>query len=355
MGTVCLEEARRLAKNNEVSVFTLRYGADDEAGTDASFSVKRLEPNFMFGDAGWLTGLSREVNGYDIVHLHYPFYGALGSLITAKKLIGFPLAVTYHMDSQGTGIKKIFQKIYDFFYARRLFRLADKIFIVDREYLANSKYGRFIGKDKTADLPNGVDTKVFCPGPSDWAAAGRPELAGKKTVLFVGNLLPVKNPEFLIRLLPSLPSDAVLVFVGGDYNEASVRQAAAGSPYEKRIIFAGKDYDRGALAKFYRAASVVAVPSLSESFSLVALEAMASGAIVAGNDIPGIRGRIQNNVDGFLAPLNDLAGWASVLNKIFVMSPEERRAIGERAVEKARAHDWDIHADKLDQYYRLIV
>lgn len=351
MGTVCYEEARRLAGNHEVTVFTLPYGGLDDAQSEAGFSVRRLEPKFMFGDAGWLTGLSRELNGFDIVHLHYPFYGALGSLMTAKKLIGFPLVVTYHMDPQGTGLKKILQKIYDVYCAGRLFRLADKVLFVDREYFAGSKFGRHIGKETASELPNGVDTGVFTPGPGDWPALGRPELVGKKTILFVGNLLPVKNPEFLIRLLPSLLGDAVLVFVGGDYDEESVRRAAAGSAYENRIIFAGKDFDRNALAKYYRSASVVAVPSLSESFSLVAVEAMASGAIVVGSDIPGIRGRIQNNVDGFLAPLNDTALWASVLNKIFTMSPDEKRAIGGRAAEKARAYDWNIHADKLEQYY----
>jgi D-inositol-3-phosphate glycosyltransferase len=119
---------------------------------------------------------------------------------------------------------------------------------------------------------------------------------------------------------------------------------------QDKIVFLGGDASYEQLADYYRAARVVAVPSLSESFSLVTAEVLAVGAIIAASDIPGIRGRIINKC-GFLLPVNDEDAWARGLNMILNLSDEERRIISDSARAAAQKYSLDEHVMKLKEIY----
>lgn len=352
MGLVCQDEVSRLAPEHEVMVFTLAYPGNKYDEEKLSYKIFRLKPIIKIGDGGIICGLTELLRGYDIVHLHYPFYGALGSLIKAKKLLGFKLVVTYHMDSQRAGFLSFVNNFYDKIYSKKLFSIADRVIVVDEDYFKASKFGRYIGKDKSVILPNGVDLSVFKPASvKTWDELGHPELSGKKIILFVGNFLPVKNLPLLINILPNLLSDTRLALVGGGYAEDKIRELIAEKNLQDKIIFLGNDISREQLADYYRAADVIAIPSLSESFSLVAVEAMAAGAIVAGSDVSGLRGRIKNNEDGFLFKINDEQIWTDGLNKILDLPSEERKNISARAVESAQKYSIEEHVRKLQGIY----
>lgn len=352
MGQVCFEEAARLSGDHEITVVTLCYGDSLPQETPNGFAVKRLRPLIKFGNAGYLTDLVKVLRGFDVVHLHYPFYGALGALIRAKKLLGFSLVVTYHMDAQSGGVKGFLQNIFDRLYSKKLFGLADRVIAVDLDYFKQSKYGRHIGKEKSVVVPNGVDTDLFCPGAGDWTRLNLPLLADKKTILFVGNLLPVKNVLLLCEILPNLSPDARLVIVGGGYNEKSVRQYVETHGLIDKVVFAGMMPDRKELAVYYRSAALVVVPSLSESFSLVVIEALACGAPVLASDIAGIRGRITEGRDGFLAPVNNKLVWQNKISGIFNMSRDELNILRGQARGKAMPYDWKNHVLSLQEIYR---
>ena len=355
MGTVCSEEVKRLTGVNQVAVFTLKYPGVQYKDDSLDFAVTRIKPIIKIGDGGWVTGWTGRLRGFDVVHLHYPFYGALGSLITAKKMLGFKLVITYHMDPQGPGSRGILQRFYDSRYGAKIFALADRVIGVDFDYLKSSKFGRIIGKEKISFLPNGVDTHEFNRREISWSESKMPELAGKKVMLFVGNFLPVKNFEFLIRLLPRLRADAVLVAVGGGYAEEKLKDLVRGSKYENRIFFTGPAKSAAELAAYYSAADLVVIPSLSESFSLVAVEAMSCGAIVLANDIAGIRGRINSGVNGFLAPADDLNAWGEFTEKLFSLREDDKRIIRGRARERALQYDWSNHVFALNEIYRSVL
>lgn len=353
MGQVCFEEAKLLAKEHQVTVFTLAYKGKLYREESWPFKVRRLEPLIQLGDAGWLIDLKKELAGFDLVHLHYPFYGACGSLIKAKKLLGFPLVVTYHMDAQSTGIKKLIGRVYDFFYTGDLLKVADKIVAVDADYFRNSKYGRFIGKEKSAVLPNAVNTEFFLPGPADFGMKPLSEFTGKNIVLFVGNLLPVKNLALLINILPKLADDVCLLVAGGGYEEERYKQLVSDKELDGRVRFVS-NFSQDDLLNFYRAAALVAVPSFSESFSLVALSAMSAGAIVAVSDIPGLRARIKDADDGFLIPVDNAEAWISGLKMIINLSPEKRRAISEQARKNAQNFSLEKHGAELNEIYSSV-
>ncbi|MFA5127939.1 MAG: glycosyltransferase [Patescibacteria group bacterium] len=352
MGLVCEDEAVRLAPEHEVAVFTLAYPNYKYEDEDLSYKIFRLKPFIKIGDGGILRNLEELLRGFDVVHLHYPFYGALGSLIKAKKLLGFKLVVTYHMDAQRAGCLSFANNLYDKIYSKKLFSVADRVIVVDEDYFKASKFGRYIGKDKSVVLPNGVDLSVFKPASiKTWLELGHQELTGKKVILFVGNLLPVKNLQLLIKILPNLDNDARLAIVGGGYAEQSIRDLVNEKKLQDKIIFLGNDVSRELLSDYYRVANVVAIPSLSESFSLVAVEAMAGGAIVAGSEVSGLRGRIKNNEDGFLLKVNNEQIWIDGLNKILNLSEVERQIISERASESAKKYSVEEHMRKLKEVY----
>ncbi|MDD2757759.1 MAG: glycosyltransferase family 4 protein [Patescibacteria group bacterium] len=354
MGQVCFEEVKRLAANHDVSVFTLRYHGLNEEEPVAGFTVKRIKPLFRLGDAGMVRGLEKQLADFDVVHVHYPFYGAIQAITAAEKKYGFKLVVTYHMDAQVSGVKKILQSIHDALWDGWLFSLADKVLTPDKEYFALAKFGPRVTAGKIEVLPNGVDTDFFRPGAVDWAKIGLGDLSDKKIILFVGNLLAIKNLNLLIKAMIDLPPEALLVVVGGGYEEKKYRALVRRLGLSERIIFTGGDIDRDRLAQLYRSATAVAIPSLSESFSLVAVEAMASGAIVAGSDIPGIRGRVANNVDGFLFPANDLPAWVAGLKHILNLSADERRIISERARASSLKYSLSEHVKNLERIYSSI-
>ena len=259
MGQVCFEEARRLAeRGHEVTVFTLAYSGDSLV-SNFQFPVSRLRPLFKFGDAGFTPRLFFKLKNFDLVHLHYPFYGGAQCVWLAKFFRGQKYVVTYHMDAHPVGfLKKLFQGVYDFVWAKRILAGAEKVAVVDEDFFIASRHGRFIKKEKVAFLPNGVDLEIFQPRPKDLSAVGLTELAGKKIILFVGNLLPLKRLDLAIEALKILrDASLTLVVVGGGYDEAEFRKQAAGLP----VIFAGSCPEARKLSAYYNTAVCLVAPS----------------------------------------------------------------------------------------------
>src|SRR3990167_4556854 len=112
MGSVCYNEAKRLAESgHEVTVFTLKYLGVIYNDANFPFKVVRLKPLIKLGDAGLVPQILKYLQGFDLFHLHYPFYGGAEWLCFSK----IPLVITYHMDAQVNGLKAFVQKIYDWF------------------------------------------------------------------------------------------------------------------------------------------------------------------------------------------------------------------------------------------------
>ena len=353
MGEVCLLEAGRLQSQGfDVSVFSLSYPKTEYRDELFPFQVIRLRPLFKFGDAGWVGCLKDKLQGFDIVHFHFPFYGAEKAVIAAKKKYGFKLILTYHMDAQIKGVKKIMRNLLDFFYGRKLFEVADKILYVDEERFRSFKFFSEIIKLKSTYLPNAVDTDIFKPGMTDPAEVRLERYAQNKVVLFVGNLLPVKNLDILIRAMPGVVREAVLLIVGGGYAEKKYRSLVDKMQLKDRVIFYGPVKNKEELAKIYNLSSVVAIPSFYESFSLSAVESLSCGIPVIGNNIPGVKGRISGGIDGILLKENTKEQWQDAINSVLQYTPEQLQIIADKARQKVLlGYSVKMHMDKLLQIY----
>lgn len=347
MGRICLEEAAALARQgHEVTVFTLNYPhfANDE---EFVFKVVRLHPLIRLGDAGLVPQLLWKLGkNFDLVHLHYPFYGGAEWLC----FLPIPLVITYHMDAQARGFKGFAQKMYDWVWPKFLFAKAKKIITVDAEHFNNSKFFKNIPANKVVEIANGVDTAIFKPAPPNLEKLELEDLKDKKIILFVGNPMPLKRLDLLIAAVKLLDNkDTVLLVVGGGYELEKYKQMAKELQVEAQIRFIGPCADQIKLAEYYNVADCVAVPSDYESFSLVAIEAMACGKPLVISDLPGLKNRTSEAL--FFAP-GSVESLVGALKKVLALSDEERKKIGDSEVAKAiQDFSWDKHIDKLLQVY----
>jgi D-inositol-3-phosphate glycosyltransferase len=108
------------------------------------------------------------------------------------------------------------------------------------------------------------------------------------------------------------------------------------------------------LADFYSAADVVLVPSRSESFGLVALEAQACGTPVIAAEVGGLRYVVADGVSGFLVEGHDPGDHAERV-LLLLGDPERAARMGEAAVERSRRFSWDATAAGMLQVYREVV
>jgi len=179
-------------------------------------------------------------------------------------------------------------------------------------------------------------------------------------VLFVGRLQPLKGPdiaiESLARLRREVP-DARLVVVGG----VSGAGAGLSGPDELRTLaeslgvgdavtfLPAMDQDR--LAALYRAAAAVVVPSRSETFGLVALEAQSSATPVVAADVEGLQYVVRDG--GTLVAGHDPDDYGAALAR-YLLDPERAARTGAAGRAWAMQSSWDVTVDRLEAVYREV-
>ena len=336
---------------------TKRVAGENEAGK--KFKVVKLRPWFKYGNAAFLPQLLWRLRGFDIVHLHYPFYGA-ASLVLARIILagGKPkLVIHYHMDTAAAGLKGLIFKLGRIFVLPLLARMAKAISCASLDYIKHSDLGKFynIHKGKFRQTLFGVDTDRFRPD----AESHSPEEGErtKKNILFVAGLDEAHYFKGLEVLLWSLQKTAeeincVLTVVGEGELRGYYEKIAAALKIKDKVIFAGAVTDEK-LPDYYRDCDVFVLPSINqgEAFGLVLLEAMASGKPVIASNLPGVRSIFKNKEEGLLAEPNNADDLAAKLK--YILKNEELAAkIGRAARELVeKKYTWDKVAKQLDLIY----
>jgi len=204
-------------------------------------------------------------------------------------------------------------------------------------------------------VPPGVDHAFFSPGDRAGARAAL-GLDDHPVILFVGRIQPLKGLDVSVRALARLEhDDALLLAVGGTSGPAGaahladVMAEAERLGVDDRIRFVDAQ-PHHLLSTYYRAADVVHVPSRSESFGLVALEAAACGTPVIATAVGGLQTLVVDHRSGFLVDGRDPAVWAATTDRL-LRDPvlAERFAAGGVAV--ARDYRWSTTAARLRRVY----
>ncbi len=211
--------------------------------------------------------------------------------------------------------------------------------------------------ERIATAPIGIDTACFHP--TDKGAARR--MLGipdeEETLLYVGRLDPIKGADVLLRaagLLADRPRLHVR-FVGGDVTaeySAELRALTSELGIAARVTWTGI-VDHDALPWQYAAADIVVVPSYSESFSIVAAEAMACGRPVIASNVPGPASFIVDSVSGRLVAPGDAGALARAIHEILDDVALMQR-LGDGALEAAQCLTWSASGDAARRMYERV-
>ncbi|MCB0998356.1 MAG: glycosyltransferase [Acidimicrobiales bacterium] len=201
-----------------------------------------------------------------------------------------------------------------------------------------------------------VEHAFFAPGDRRGARRALGVAADRPMVLFVGRIQPLKGPDVAVRALAAMRrTDAQLLVVGGAsgadgtrevghlehlIDELGVRDRVRFVPPQPHHI----------LSTYYRAADAVVVPSRSESFGLVALEAAACGVPVVASAVGGLLSLVDHAHTGYLVADRDPDCFAAHLDHL-VEHPLAAAAMGHRAHERSLHYTWGMAAVRLRRLY----
>ena len=303
---------------------------------------------------------------YDLVHSHYWLSGWVGDAL--RDLWNVPLVSSFHT------LGKV--KNYSLAYGEApepTSRIAGEGRVIERSArilaATPTEAGELVGLYRADPghirlVPPGVDGAVFQPRDRT-KARDRLHLKGLRLALFVGRLQAHKGPDVAIRTVaeaiacdPLATRDLQLAIVGGpsgaDTGEvARLMELAVALDVADRVIFFPPQAQER-LADFYAAADVVLVPSRSESFGLVALEAQACGTPVIASRVGGLPFVVEDDRTGFLVEGHDPRAHTAPLLAI-LRDHALRDRLGTEAARRALRFTWDATADEVARVYRELL
>lgn len=216
--------------------------------------------------------------------------------------------------------------------------------------------------ERVAVVAPGVDLATFRP--LDRAEARRKiGYADGPLLLFVGRLERLKGVEIAIRALALLagrshPGLRLLILGedsrdGDESEEERLKAVARELGVRDRVDFLGS-VAHHELPYFYSAADVCVMPSYTESFGLVGLEAQACGCPVVASGVPGLRSVVRDEVSGYIIDGDDPSAYADRIGRLLA-DPEFARQMGRRASMLAQRFSWTRTADRLEALFDDVV
>lgn len=297
----------------------------------------------------------------DVVHTHYWLSGWAGLLV--KRRLDVPMANSFHTLGRIKNLTRRHDEP-----PESLLRIA-----AEHEVIASSDCVVASTEVEADDLlahygadpgalcvsPPGVDHDRFFPGSAE-DARSRLGLGPGPVVAFVGRVQALKGIDVALdsfEIVARQCPDATLIVVGGPSGPRGTREMrtlrARASRSAGTVVFSDPLPHR-TLSDVYRAADVVLVPSRSESFGLVAVEAQACGTPVVATRIGGLGAAIDDGESGILVDGWDADDHAAAMLSILT-DPDRAALMGKRAAEWSHRFSWKNTADRFLELYDGIV
>ena len=299
-----------------------------------------------------------EETQYDLIHSHYWLSGRVG--IALSKNWKVPHVTTFHTLAKTKLQARAGESESDLRISveRRVMNSADAIIVStdqERDDLARLYQ---TSPHKVRVIPAGVDLGLFQPLDKTRA---RKELglSEKKVILYVGRIEPLKGLDILLNAVAILEdrSDTRLLIVGGkpglDKELDRLKSLSAQLGIEDMVTFMGT-LSQTELPEYYSAADVFVLPSYSESFGLVALEAMACGTPVVVSRVGGLKSFVKNGETGYLIPWRCPEPFAQQID-VLLTNPPLREMMGKAAAAKARQMSWGGVANSMLDFYSSLL
>jgi D-inositol-3-phosphate glycosyltransferase len=381
MNIYVVESAQRMAAMGvSVDIFTRRTDANAPEIVEISPGVRVRHFDCGHGQLTkeqlptHIAGLSRAFlqimknENYDVIHSHYWLSGKVA--MPAAKELSIPLVHTMHTTARVKNLNlaegESPEPMIRVQGETQVVQAADAL-IANTDAEAASLVTLY---DACPDIVHvvtpGVNLQTFTPGGGRNAArteVGLPQDA--LVVSFIGRIQPHKGPEVLIRATqemvkhsPALRPKLIVNIMGGASGANTeevdrLKELATWLELDDVVTFA-PPVDRESLPQWYRAADLVCVPSYSESFGLVALEAQACGTPVVATAVGGLRTAVADGFSGVLVDGHDPKAWSSVITRL-LQEPQRRVLLSMGAIEHASHFGWDSTArGTLDIYDQVI-
>ena len=376
-----LQTARRLARRGvEVEIFTRATHSSQPAVEEAGDGV--LVRNIVAGPfeglrkedlptqlCPFVAGVMRAEAGhapgyYDLIHSHYWLSGQAG--LVAAEHWGVPLVHTAHtlaavknaVLAEGDTPEPESRRIGE----QQIVDAADRL-VVNTTGELRELVDYYDADPADIDVVSpGADLEQYTPGTQRGTERARRTLGlgqHSEVIAFVGRIQPLKAPDVIVRALAELVRaqprrDVRLMVVGGPSGSGmdrphSLMDLAEELGVADRVCFLAPR-PPAELVDVYRAADVVAVPSYSESFGLVALEAQACGTPVVAAAVGGLPTAVANGRTGITVDGHDPREWARVLSGL-LDDDELRLSMSRAAPVHAAEFSWDTTADGLLRSY----
>jgi D-inositol-3-phosphate glycosyltransferase len=381
MNIYVVESAQRMAAMGvSVDIYTRRTHASETETVEISPGVRVRYFECGHGTLtkeqlpAHISGLSKEFlrllkdEKYDAIHSHYWISGKVA--MPAAKELGIPLVHTMHTMARVKNLNLAEGET-----PEPMIRVqgetqvvaAANALVANTDAEAASLVSLY---DACPDIVHvvspGVDLYTFTPGQGRSAArdfVGLPKDA--LVVSFVGRIQPHKGPEVLIRATselvkhsPLLRHKLIVNIIGGASGANTeevdrLKELATWLAIDDVVRFS-PPVPRADLAQWYRAADLVVVPSYSESFGLVALEAQACGTPVVATAVGGLRTAVADGISGVLVDGHDPKAWSSVIVRL-LQEPQRRVLLSMGAIEHASHFGWDATARGTLDIYDLVI
>lgn len=293
-------------------------------------------------------------DGFDGLHSHYWISGAVGHEL--KHQLDLPLVTTFHT----LALTKAAAGVHDdplerVRVEREVVACSDQITASTEEERAELMVEYGADADRVEVTPPGVDHAAFSPGAPLEARRRLGLSLDAPLVLFVGRIQPLKGTRMALRCLAELPEPVTLVIVGGASGPDGPAELARLHELAHELDIADRVHwvapqPHEALADWYRAADVCLVPSRTESFGLVALEAAACGIPVVATNVGGLRSLVDDGVTGFLVDERKASAFAAPVEQLLA-DPALAAQIGANASVRSRQYTWSITAARLRRLY----
>ena len=307
---------------------------------------------------------------YDVIHSHYWMSG-LAAEALSDAWGGTPIVHMFHTlgemknrvarsEDERAGEDRLKGE-------RQVLGRADRIVVATLAELTQLRFLYRANDRKLVVIPPGVDTSHFYPIPADEAKQYIGLKPDNRMVLFVGRIEPLKGVDTLIQAMSCLGLNEAhqpvhLAIIGGEPDVTPENMSAEMTRLQKMcddlcmggmVVFLGKR-GQDTLPYYYSAAEVLVMPSLYESFGMVALEAMACGTPVIASEVGGLGYLVQDGATGYTIPDSDPEALCNKLSGL-LGDAHLRETMGLHAAEYALDYAWaNIAAQIVDVYKGLV-
>ena len=359
LGIAAHQQAEQLAERG-YDVTVIAPAQKEKREIERKYKIDQLWSIFKLGHGAVMPTLIWKLWKFDVIHLHFPFFGAafLTSLVKFFRGEKVKFIITYHQDLILSGFRAAYYKFSMKFSLPFIFKLTDKIIVSSEDYVEYSFIQEYYQKNlnKFVELGFGVPEQ-FKPMKKDEALMRKYNfLPNDFVVAFVGGLdwaHYFKGVNYLIRAIGKIENKNIKALVIGSGNlKKQYVQLVKDLGLEERVKFAGYVVDEE-LPAHYNLADIFTLPSINknEAFGIVLIEALACGKPLIASNLKGVRSVVESGKNGLLVEPKNSRDLAEKIKYLYE-NPGVVKKFSDSGLKKvADNYKLPVIGDKLEEIY----